>query len=386
MEVINQRCIRDFKIDFDLIRYHNLNEKNIAEEKFLRKFDVLVNSTGVGTLGRVAQYLGDSTLRTVDSHVTIVRPIKSINPIYFGYAVKNKQSYIEALGEGSTGQTELSRTRLGNEIVINLPSLEEQELISKALLSLDEKIDVNNAMIFNIEKQAQALFKSWFIDFEPFQDGEFIDSELGKIPEGWGIVDLGRIVKLNTKSFKPEKSEDQYVLHFSIPAYDEMKFPVHDAVDSIKSNKYFVDEYSILVSKLNPKTPRVWLPNYDKSEANVCSTEFLVLDSEDEKNRSFVYELCKSAGFLSYIQSNATGSTNSRQRVRPKVALAYKLPYNKTVVDQFGLLVKPMHKSILNYRKQNQTLAQIRDILLPKLMSGEIKLSQDDLEETEVIL
>ena len=113
--VVNQKCVRNFKLDLSLARYTDTKKKKIDQEKFLKSFDILINSTGVGTLGRVAQIREVKNLITADSHITIMRPNQNlVDPEYLGYSVKAIQKIIENLGEGSTGQTELSRTILGD--------------------------------------------------------------------------------------------------------------------------------------------------------------------------------------------------------------------------------------------------------------------------------
>ncbi|MCB1113086.1 MAG: restriction endonuclease subunit S, partial [Chlamydiia bacterium] len=106
--VINQKCIRDQRLNLEKSRRNDLSAKQVSDEKYIRMGDVLINSTGVGTLGRVAQVKAILEPTTVDSHVTIVRPDPSLVDInYFGWAIRSKESFIESLGEGSTGQTEL---------------------------------------------------------------------------------------------------------------------------------------------------------------------------------------------------------------------------------------------------------------------------------------
>lgn len=112
---------------------------------------------------------------------------------FIGYNLFMQQPNIEALAEGSTGQTELSRIRLGEAISILLPSTEEQKAIAATLSCLDDKIELNNRMNKNLEEMAQAIFKSWFVDFEPFQEGEFEESELGMIPKGWRVVNVDSV-------------------------------------------------------------------------------------------------------------------------------------------------------------------------------------------------
>jgi type I restriction enzyme S subunit len=130
----------------------------------LSVYDVLVNSTGVGTLGRVAQVKRLMEKATVDSHVTIVRPdITKIDPLYFGYAMILNQSKIEAMGEGATGQTELSRTRLGQEVFVPVPTLAIQKRIGEILSAYDELIENSQRRIKILEQMARNLYREWFV-------------------------------------------------------------------------------------------------------------------------------------------------------------------------------------------------------------------------------
>jgi type I restriction enzyme S subunit len=203
--VLNQKCIRDQRIGFDRGRRTDPDRKAIASERILRPFDILVNSTGVGTLGRVAQVRELPEKTTVDSHVTILRPDPAkIEPLYLGMAVRCLETEIEWLGEGSTGQTELSRTRLG-EFTVPVPeSRDEQRAVAQILGTLDNKIELGLQMSETLEAITEALFNSWFVNFDPvrakmegrdpglpkhiadlFPD-RLVESELGKIPGGVG--------------------------------------------------------------------------------------------------------------------------------------------------------------------------------------------------------
>lgn len=139
--VLNQKCIRDFSIDFSKARRHDVTQKKI-DGRALELGDVVVNSTGVGTLGRVAQVRRLAETTIVDSHVTVVRSGPSINPMYLGGFMSMKQPEIEAMGEGSTGQTELSRTKLG-ELKILLPTDGVLDHFSKRTKTLSESIAAN---------------------------------------------------------------------------------------------------------------------------------------------------------------------------------------------------------------------------------------------------
>lgn len=146
--VLNQKTNRDFKINYKLARWHDLSKREVPDKKILRVNDILINSTGVGTAGRVAQLLKVPKKTTVDSHMLIVRPNEDlIDPVYLGYALKVQQNIIENLQEGSTGQTELNKQRLLQEIIIQFPEEKRQQnWISKLLLSIDEKILLNSTI------------------------------------------------------------------------------------------------------------------------------------------------------------------------------------------------------------------------------------------------
>ena len=198
--VFNQRCIRDSIVNLDLRRRTDPEKRKIADEKLVRLWDVLVNSTGVGTLGRVAQIKKNVDISTVDSHVTIVRPdLKKVDGQYFGYAINAKQSNIEAMGEGATGQTELSRVRLGEEIAIPLPPILTQRKISYVLSAYDNLIENNTRRIQILEEMAQRIYKEWFVDFKypGHENDKLVDSELGMIPESWEVKRLDSFVSFD---------------------------------------------------------------------------------------------------------------------------------------------------------------------------------------------
>lgn len=169
VRVLNQKCNRDFEISYSESRIHNAAETKVALDKYLRSGDVLINSTGTGTAGRVAQILNVPFPTTIDGHMILIRPTEEIDPLYFGYAVKKHQKEIESLAEGSTGQTEINRQRLQDEILIRYPKDKNlQKAIGKFLFQIDEKIKSNKKINNNLFEQAQALYKDRFIDLTPF--------------------------------------------------------------------------------------------------------------------------------------------------------------------------------------------------------------------------
>ncbi len=145
--VLGQRCIRNKTIDYNQARLHDLAAKSCKEEKFVKPLDILINATGVGSAGRVAQVFSQEPHCITDSHVLTLRGNGTIDPIYLGYSVKLKQPQIEGLAEGSTGQTEMNKQRLLSEVVIPYPkSREIQRYISEFGRSIDKKIEINNRL------------------------------------------------------------------------------------------------------------------------------------------------------------------------------------------------------------------------------------------------
>lgn len=317
-----------------------------------------------GTIGKVK--FVEHPFWTVDTLFYTIVNTDIVIPKYLYYVM----SLID-LNNYNEGTTIPSlRTETLNRLEFNIPLLEKQELILSCLNPIDEKIGINNSINNNLEQQAQVIFKSWFVDFEPYD---------GVMPSNWHISQLGSIARISTEVFSPSKSPNVEVEHYSIPAYDEKHYPVFENSDGIKSNKYRLTSNSVMISKLNPDTKRIWRP-YCVSNRPICSTEFIVYEPINPLNRDFVYSIVDSVGFSAYLCSHTTGSTNSRQRATPSITLNYNivLPDDKTL-RSFCSIVTPMYDAIENNIKENQKLAITRDILLPKLMSGELDVSDIDL-------
>lgn len=306
--------------------------------------------------------------------------LKYINPHFIKIA-SNKQT---------TGLGHVTIKDLKN-MVVKIPNLKEQSSIVKILVNLDNKIELNDKTIEKFEELTKAYFKHWFEEFEfpdkngnPYKTsgGKMIETEIGKIPEKWYVKKLNQLAQHKKTSFKPSLSSEDEVLHFSIPAFDNNQLPVLDRVIDIKSNKWILEDNCVLFSKMNPSNRRIWLSSVNNMYVNVASSEFVVLKSENSKKNSFVYNVCISERFNNFLISNTTGSTNSRQRVKPELAVNYRLPYNEDIVELYCEIAESYIEKIKILRSENNHLAQIRDTLLPKLMSGEIGIP-DDIEVNE---
>lgn len=272
------------------------------------------------------------------------------------------QSYIEQ-NLNTTVQPTLNIKSLV-EMSIPIRNTTEMEKTVLLLSALDEKIEVNRQINDNLEQQAQAIYHERFETVSP-----------NDLPYDWRIVTLGEVVTISNKSFNPLKEPEILLEHYSIPAFDEARFPVFELSTSIKSNKFIIDASCFMISKLNPTTKRVWKP-YCLTEDAVCSTEFIVYKAKDQAITDFLYSVIDSGSFSDFMCSHVTGSTGSRQRTTPAETLSYKLILpSENELAEFQSLVSPMYAQMRINAIENDKLKRLRDSLLPKLMSGEIDVS-----------
>ena len=241
---------------------------------------------------------------------------------------------------------------------------ETQLRIGKLLRSIDDRIAVNKKINDNLEQQAQAIYHERFETVSP-----------NDLPSDWRIVTLGEVATISNKSFNPLKEPEILLEHYSIPAFDEARFPVFELSTSIKSNKFIIDASCFMISKLNPTTKRVWKP-YCLTGNAVCSTEFIVYKAKDKTITDFLYSVIDSNSFSDFMCSHVTGSTGSRQRTTPSDTLSYELILpSEDELAEFQSLVSPMYAQMRINAIESDKLKRLRDSLLPKLMSGEIDVS-----------
>ena len=247
---------------------------------------------------------------------------------------------------------------------IPIPSMQEQLEIVNSYKTITERIKLKKKINDNLEATAMTLFKSWFIDYEPFE----LDDE--GLPIGWEKITLEKKLTTSTQSVNPQKMQEEYVWHYSIPAFDNEKLPTKDIPSSILSNKYLVPDNAILVSKLNPDTKRVWL-TLSCFEDAICSTEFIVFSPKVPKHRAFYYLMFNTKSFIDFLVSNATGSTNSRMRVKPTSSLDYEFACpTSSIIDDFCQKVEPLLTRIENNTLEIRKLNELKPFAVAKMMTS----------------
>ena len=385
--LITSRHLKEFSLDLNnAYRISESDFNKINERSKVDTWDIMISM--IGTVGNI--YLEKS--HQIDYAIKNVGlfkmggDVEKAKWLYYYLKSPKAQEYIKVNMRGSTQQyIPLGSLR---KLPIKVSAFnKEMNTITHILSTLDEKIETNNQINEKLEEMAQALFKHWFVDFEfpnengePYKSsgGEMVESELGMIPKGWEVGKLGELVEISNKSIKPQEYPEKFFEHYSIPAFDNGRTPEIQKGEEIKSSKYVINNHMVLVSKLNPSTKRIWKPITQTNNA-ICSTEFIVYMAKKENILSYVFEFLNNEKFQGILTANATGSTGSRQRVKPKETLNYKvvLPPFK-LMRQFSKIIEPMHLKIGSNMIENQKLKGLRDILLPKLFSGEIRVPLDN--------
>lgn len=302
--------------------------------------------------------------------VLVFRANAGIDPEYLYYVLADDKFFDYSMTTSKGTKMPRGDKKALMEFVVPNFDYDKQRKVASILSAIDAKIGLNNEINKNLEQQAQAIFKAWFLDYEPYG---------GAMPKDWSSGTLGQIAEIKTNSFSPSKNPDVILEYYSIPAYDEKHFPVFEIASGVKSNKYILNRTSVMISKLNPDTKRIWRPLCLTSNS-VCSTEFIIYEPVKTGYRDFVYSVIDDPMFSAFLCAHTTGSTNSRQRTTPSVTLNYSVPIPPDdVVKDFCNTVSPMYDLISENIYENQKLAKARDSLLPKLMSGELDISNVDL-------
>ncbi|NNU94792.1 hypothetical protein ETC01_16920 [Geobacillus sp. NFOSA3] len=369
-------------------RYIERGENNITElglakssARMLPKGAVLFSSRA--PIGYVA--IAKNPLCTNQGFKSFICDEKKVNNLFLYYFLKSNLPMIENMANGSTFK-EISGS-VAKTIPISLPPLNIQEKIVSIIGSLDDKIELNLKMNETLEEMAMTLYKHWFIDFGPFQDGEFVESELGMIPKGWDVVQLSNVV--NTQyGYTQSASEEKIGPHFLRITDIQENFISWNRVPYCSINekdyeKYKLKKGDIVIARTGNSTGAV---GYINSDVEAVFASFLVrLQPKNEQvSPHYLYLLTTSEGYQTYLNNVANGS--ARKGANAKVMTEYKIALPpKEVMYEFHNKVDGLLELIEQNIRENIELEQIRDYLLPRLLSGEIDLSQAEKQVEEVL-
>jgi len=370
---------------------------NRLNRSVCRPGDIIFTKKGtIGQTGIIPNDSGyDRFLLSSNQMKLTVDPEKAI-PLFVYYFVSSTASREKILQDASvTGVPKINLAYI-RTFPILLPSLEEQKEIVGILCALDERIELLQNENLSLEQVARAIFKSWFVDFDPVRakaegrepggmdaataalfPSKFSSSAQGQIPIGWHFRRAGDLMKQSRESINPLRHSDELFTHYSLPAFDEGRRPRLEYGREIKSNKTVIPVECILLSKLNPHIPRVWLPGRKIQENAVCSTEFLVFQPAIGLSVEYLYCQFVEPGFAQRFGGLTTGTSNSHQRVKPDYLLEEELiEPTRAVVEAFTSVTHPLFEKINENIDVQKTFAELRDTLLPRLISGKLRVPE----------
>lgn len=305
--------------------------------------------------------------------------------IYYFLTSDETLNYLQNQAESRSGTFPQITFKNIAELKIWVPDIYDQVRIVDILKNIDKKIEVNNKIIANLEEQAQAIFKSWFVDFEPFQDGNFVKSELGMIPEGWEVKEVKDICNLKIGRTPPRKesewfSDNKGIKWVSIKdmgnsqmyIFDTTEFLTKEAVD--KFNVPLVEENTLILSF------KLTVGRIAIASEKICTNEAIAQFKNPIISSLYLYFYFKNFSFETLGNTSSIGNAVNSKIIRE---IRILIPNNEAL-DDFLKAVKPISDYIRVLLSQNKKLAEIRDTLLPKLMSGEIDVSNIKIKGEEV--
>ena len=380
--ILNGSNLQGFKLQEDSFGYLTKEKADSLKKCNAHRGDIIV--THRGTLGQIVYVPINSKYdRYVISQSQFRFRCKAdlVDVQYLVYYFHTREGQYKILANASqVGVPALARaTSTFRLIDIKLPPLATQRRIASILSSLDRKIELNNKINADLEEMAQAIFKNWFVDFEPFKGGKFVDSELGMIPEGWKVGKADDFYQINIGKTPPRKEHQWFSTNpadkiwvsianmgnSGIFISDSSEYLTKEAVD--RHNIIMVPKNTILLSfKLT--VGRVAIADKELT-TNEAIARFIL---SDDKYMEYLYL------YLKKYDYNSLGSTSSiATAVNSKTIKGMQMlqPSDK-VIDAFHIQVNPIFEKIRSLTKENSRLSTLRDTLLPRLMSGELEVPE----------
>ena len=281
----------------------------------------------------------------------IIRDLDGIDKVFLYYVFINIRRRLSNQANGSVFMN--LKTDIVKDFVIKLPTLDDQRRIASILSSLDRKIELNNKINADLEEMAQAIFKNWFVDFEPFKDGKFVNSELGMIPEGWKVGCLGDLITI--KYGKDHKK------------LEDGTFPVYGSGGFMRFvNSWLYDGESVLI----PRKGTLDNIMYVCEKFWTVDTMFFSVPKMDYVMK-YVYNYIKRFDF-SKMNEGTSVPSNTAARLNKMQIL---IPTHE-VLEMYDETLCPIYNKRKMNDKESRTLSLLRDTLLPRLMSGELEVPE----------
>ena len=354
IRVLNQKCNRNFRISYGDSRLHDTLKKKVPPERYVKPDDILINSTGAGTAGRIAQIEDVPSATTIDGHMILIRSNGKVTQKFLGYALKAHQWEVLQLDEGSTGQTELNRDRLLDEIMINYPvSFDEQNAIVGTLESIDRKLIVNKEINDNLADLLQTIYQGRF---------------------GNDILAVNQGVLSDICSYSTDKvavSELNVRTYFSTENMLSGKAGSTEATSlPTTSQTTACHKGDTLISNIRPYFKKIV---YCEDKCG-CSTDVLCFTPSQPCYSAYLFSTLYADKFFAFMVAGSKGTKMPRGDKQQIMTYPVVLPSEEELAG-FNTIASPLLEQIYSNRAENKRLSILRDTLLPKLMSGEINVS-----------
>jgi len=386
------RVVRGDNVTIGNLRWDSDKDKRWAEpferstEYALHAEDIVIGMDGSRVGRNRAQVKKEDLPLLIAQRVACVRHNELSLQKYLYYQIFSDsfEQYIKAVQTG-TSIPHVSLKQIGDFPIV-LPSISKQKRIAEILSSLDKKIKVNRRINDNLEQQAQALFKSWFVDFEPFKDREFVESELGMIPCNLEIkriediphkIESGRRPKGGASSNGVPSIGAENIKGWGYYDYSKTKYIPSDFASSMNKGK--INGYELLIYKDGGK-PGYFIPNFSifgegfPFDEMYVNEHVFILDLKNKGYNAFAYFWFQTPYIMN--QLNSLGGKAAIPGINTKDVEYMPIPSMVNMkVKEFCEYVEPLVKAVLYNSKENARLAELRDTLLPRLMSGELKIN-----------
>lgn len=353
-----------------------LTELGVAE---VAKCLIPANSICVSCIGSdLGKVVKTDRELVTNQQINTIVPHSNIDSDFVYYLMCIVGKELNYISKTSTAVPIINKSTFSDWDIVIPREKEDQRRIASILSSLDRKIELNNKINADLEEMAQAIFKNWFVDFEPFKDGKFVDSELGMIPEGWKVGRLDEIADVIGGS-TPSKAKPEYYTQKGIAWLTPKDLSNHPAVYSSRGEIDITKEgYNSTSTKLMPKgtvlfTSRAPIGYISIAQNDICTNQGFKSLVPRKAGTCFLY--C----FLKYvtpvIENKSTGSTFKEASGSLMKSLQVIMPEQK-VFEEFETIVSPLFARIESLEKENSRLSLLRDTLLPRLMSGELEVPE----------
>lgn len=379
---INGNNLTDGKIEI------KKDTKRVTKEEYLKhKKDINENTLFVsinGTIGNVGTYNGEKVILGKSACYFNIK--KGVDKEYIKQIFSSRiaKDYLENNATGTTIKNVSLKTM--REFPIELPPLQEQQSIASILSAIDDKIENNLAINKTLEEMAMALYKHWFVDFGPFQDGEFVQSELGMIPKGWEVKRLDDLIDVVSKGTTP-RMKDVAGLEIKIPFLKVKDVNTDGEINTnnidlipeeihLKDLKRSILYENDLLFSIAGTIGRVSIVTKHLDNSNCNQALAFIRLKDKEKFKSFIYYWLKSDEIQNRIQNSVVQGVQANISLTVLKDLKIPISSDFGIIEKYSEKVNPILELILQNQEENRLLRTQRDTLLPQLISGAVRLKE----------